>query len=55
MCNDSDNNKDPKGEVIRESDFKTEDEFHKAILESNFMKELMFISGNKDKEESKDQ
>ena len=55
MCNDSDNNKSPKGEVIRESDFKTEDEFHKAILESNFMKELMSISGNKDKEESKDQ
>ena len=55
MCADSDNNKIPEGEVIRESDYKTQDEFHKAILETNFMKELMSISGNKDKEESKDQ
>ena len=55
MCNDSDNNKIPEGEVIRESDYKNQDEFHKAIMETNFMKELMTISGNKDKEESKDQ
>ena len=55
MCTDSDKNKSPKGEVIRESDYKSQDEFHKAILETNFMKELMAISGNKEKEDPKDQ
>ena len=55
MCADTDNKKRFEGEEIRESDYKTQDEFHKAIMGTNFMKELMAISGNKDKEEPKDQ